>query len=113
MCHKGGWNHGSSNALGYAAEPYPETTGMALAALRGTKNAKVFQGIAVAEQFLAACRSADALNWLRAGLGAHNRLPPGYCPPPGLTLHTIPEASLDVLVSEAERQGRRLFQTLV
>jgi squalene cyclase len=113
MCKNGGWNHGSSNALGYGARPYPETTGMALAALRGLQHPKVQQGIRIAQQFLSQCRSADALNWLRVGLHAHDQLPAAFCPPTDLIRHTIPEASLDVLVNSAERQGRDLFVNLV
>src|SRR5581483_2658989 len=78
MCKEGGWNHGSSNALGYAAHPYPETTGMALLALRGVNHPKVKQAIDVARRFLTECRSADALNWLRLGLRAHDQLPVGF-----------------------------------
>ena len=113
MCKNGGWNHGSSNAYGYAAHPYPETTGMALAALRGLQNPKVQQGIEVALRFLNECRSADALNWLRVGLGAHDQLPMEFCAPSDLTQHTVPETSLDVLVDTAKRQGRNLFVNLV
>ena len=113
MCKSGGWNHGSSNALGYAAHPYPETTGMALAALHGLQHPKITQSIAVARQFLDECSSADALNWLRAGLRAHDQLPVGFCPPDGLAPRTVPEVSLDLLVSDAERQGRELFLDLV
>ena len=113
ICKGGGWNHGSSNALGYAAHAYPETTGMALAALRGRKHPGIDQGIRVALQFLSACRSADALNWLRVGLGAHDQLPAGFCAPTDLAQHTIPETSLAVLVESAQRQGRGLFVNLV
>ena len=56
---------------------------MALAALGGVKAAEVERGLAVARQFLAECRSADALNWLRLGLLAHGQLPAGYYPPRG------------------------------
>ena len=68
--------------LGYDSNPYPETTGMALAALRGvTIAARSIAPWRLAEQFLGECRSADALNWLRLGLLAHGQLPAGYCPP--------------------------------
>lgn len=109
MCTGGGWNHGSAHALGYASLPYPETTGMALAALRGFDAPEVRMGIGVARRFLADCRSADALNWLRLGLAAHGQLPPGFCPPPDVPRRTIPETSLNLLVSAADG-GRRLFE---
>lgn len=112
-CKEGGWNHGSSNALGYAAQAYPETTGMALAALRDRTHPKITIAIQIAQRFLTECRSADALNWLRVGLKAHDSLPAGFCPPTDLTQHTIPETCLDVLVDSAQRRGRDLFLNLV
>jgi hypothetical protein len=54
---------------------------------------------------LAGCRSADALNWLRLGLLAHGQLPAGYCPPTQVAYRTLPETSLDLLVTEAEKGG--------
>lgn len=109
MCQGGGWNHGAAQALGYASHAYPETTGMALAALRGSEEPEVHAALDVARRFLAGCRSADALNWLRLGLAAHGRLPAGFCPPDGVSRRTIPETSLDLLVSAADG-GRRLFE---
>jgi len=113
MCKGGGWNHGSSNALGYAAHPYPETTGMALAALGGVTGPKVTKAIEVAQQFLSDCRSADALNWLRLGLRVQGQLPRDFCPPTDVVRRTVPEASLDVLVTMAVRQDRDVFVNLV
>jgi Prenyltransferase and squalene oxidase repeat len=108
MCAQGGWNHGSVRALGYESAPYPETTGMALAAMRGMRVREVSQSVAVAKRFLAECRSADACNWLRLGLLAHGQLPAGYTPPAGITYRTLIETSLDVLVNLTQN-GRDLF----
>lgn len=109
MCRGGGWNHGATHPLGYASDPYPETTGMALAALRGFDGPEVQKGIGVARRFLADCRSADALNWLRLGLAAHGQLPAGFCPPADVPRRTVPETSLDLLVSAADGV-RRFFE---
>ena len=108
MCQEGGWNHGSVRALGYESRPYPETTGMALAALRGVDTPEVHRAVATALRFLAECRSADALNWLRLGLLAHGRMPSGYCRPSEVECRTLPETSLEILVGEVQK-GRDLF----
>jgi hypothetical protein len=105
MCQNGGWNHGSARPLGYEGEPYPETTGLALASLRGVQSPKVGKALAVAREFLAACRSADAFNWLRLGLLAHGELQAGYCRPPELPCRTIPETALDLLLSAQNGQN--------
>jgi hypothetical protein len=104
MCKGGGWNHGSVRALGYEAPPYPETTGIALAALRGVTSREMEQSVNVAERFLGECRSADALNWLRIGLMSHGRLPGDYCPPTQLACRTLPETSLDLLVAASAKK---------
>ena len=108
MCREGGWNHGSVRPLGYECRPYPETTGMALAALRGVRSSETERSLAVAQRFLGECRSADALNWLRLGLRAHGQLPAGYCHPLEVADRTLPDASLGLLVAEAEK-GRDFF----
>jgi hypothetical protein len=108
MCQDGGWNHGAVRALGYESQPYPETTGQALLALRGVRSAEVGKALTVARRFLAECRSADALNWLRLGLLAHDELPAGYCVPAGVASRTLPDASLDMLVGAAQK-GSNLF----
>jgi hypothetical protein len=108
MCSEGGWNHGSNHALGYASHPYPETTGMALAALRGVDTPQVRRAVDKARTFLSDCRSADALNWLSLGLWAHGGVPAGYCRPAGVECRTLPETSLQLLVGELQK-GRDLF----
>jgi hypothetical protein len=105
MCRGGGWNYGNACVMGRDLPPYPETTGMALAALRGDPSPQIGQAIAVATRFLAECRSADPLNWLRLGLIAHRRLPEGYCPPARIERRTVLEASLDLLAAGAANAG--------
>ena len=105
VCQEGGWNHGSMHPLGYEADAYPETTGMALAALAGVESPAVERAIAAALRFLDGCRSADALNWLRLGLAAHGRMPAGYAPA-AVEYRTTPEMALGLMVEAS--QGNRL-----
>jgi len=108
MCKGGGWNHGSVRALGYESEAYPETTGMALAALRGWHGREVDESLALAQRFLGECQSADALNWLRLGLAAHGRMPAGFTVPSRITYRTVPEIAASVLADGAA-EGRSAF----
>ncbi len=110
MCREGGWNHGAARALGWEASPYPETTGMALAALRGVRGGPIDRSVAMARRFLAESRSADAVNWLRLGLIAHGGLPPESALPRGLEYRTVAENSMRMLVSSVET-GRNCFWT--
>ncbi len=71
-CKDGGWNHGSTHALGYESSAYPETTGVALLALRGVKAPQVDGGVALAEKFMEQPEPAG-LAWLRLGLLAQGR----------------------------------------
>jgi len=102
-CQEGGWNHGATQALGYASGPYPETTGMALAALRGVDTPEVRRSLEVAHRFLAESHSADAINWLGLGLMAHGGMPADYCRPAGVECRTLPETSLAMLIGEAQK----------
>jgi hypothetical protein len=108
MCQGGGWNHGSARPLGYDSRPYPETTGMALAALRGAKSENMESALVTAQRFLAESRSADALNWLQLGLLAHHRLPHDWAMPGGVACRTLSETALGLLVAAA-KEGRNAF----
>lgn len=74
-CADGGWNHGSNRALGYDGDSYPETTGMALAALQGTPSSGLQTAYQLALQQLKTVRSVEAWSWLVMGLRAHKILP--------------------------------------
>jgi len=110
MCREGGWNHGAARALGWEASPYPETTGMALAALRGAHTPRIEQSVTLARRFLAESRSADAINWLRLGLLAQGEVSRGFSAPHDLEYRTVSEHSLRMLVSGVET-GRNCFWT--
>ena len=79
MCADGGWNHGSNQALGRDGDSYPETTGIALTALRGSlqlrtiDRERIERAKAAARRHLATCRTAEGIAWLRMGLAAHGR----------------------------------------
>jgi len=107
-CHDGGWNHGATNALGYSADAYPETTGLALAALRGVDAPEVRRAVDMARRFLDQSRSADAINWLTLGLTAHGKMPEDYRIPAGVECRTLLETSLAMLMTEA-RKGREIL----
>jgi hypothetical protein len=98
-CPGGGWNNGSPKVYGMDGLPYPETTGLALVALRGLKSTQTDKGLEAARKFLKDSRSADALNWLRLGLMAHDQLPVNYCPPADVACRSLMETSLDMLVA--------------
>jgi hypothetical protein len=70
-CTGGGWNHGSPESLGYAANPYPETTGTALLALAGVDSPVKEAGLRKAAEFVSRCRTAEAFSWLSLGLAAN------------------------------------------
>jgi len=72
-CADGGWNHGSTRALGYDTASYPETTGLALLALHSQRGPAIEAGLRRASQHLAACRSVDGRCWLELALMAHSR----------------------------------------
>ena len=106
-CSDGGWNHGSSRALGYNLDSYPETTGQALLALAGTDPAKLEASFALAQRFLKEQRSSAGAAWLRLGLLAHQQHPaaaPLFSMPP----RTVPDAAIMQIAAAAE-QGYNVF----
>ena len=104
-CRDGGWNHGSTRALGYDSGSYPETTGLALLALHDAQGPEVESGVAAAERHLAACRSSEASSWLTLALLARGR----SVTAPAIATHGgVIETALQSLTAAAI-QGRNLF----
>ena len=100
MCQDGGWNHGSTQALGYQAGSYPETTGTALIALYGAQSPSLPMALAAAERHLRSCHSSSGRNWLRLALASHQRpvpRPTGDEPP----LRGTMDAALCLLAEKA------------
>jgi hypothetical protein len=72
-CRDGGWNHGSTQALGYDSDSYPETTGVALLAMRNASPPAPSGALDIAELHLQTSRSLEASSWLTLALGAWGR----------------------------------------
>jgi hypothetical protein len=107
MCKDAGWNHGSTAALGFQSVSYPETTGIALLALRGVDGARLEKSIAKAGEHFRACRSVEGLSWLRLGLLAQGSPAPEI--PAGTTERTLMDTALSIVASRA-REGFDVFR---
>ncbi len=108
-CADGGWNHGSSRALGYDGPSYPETTGLALLALKGWPEQSLEPSFQRAAQHLLACRSLEAASWLEMGLQAHAR-PTEHPEIPIDRKLTTQELAVAIIAREA-RRGRNILES--
>lgn len=106
-CADGGWNYGSSQALGYNLQSYPETTGQALLALEETDPGSLVQSLHLAHRLFRECRSSGGAAWLRLGLLAHQQLPAGT-PFFSRPCRTIADRALGLLAETADA-GRNIF----
>jgi Squalene-hopene cyclase C-terminal domain len=104
-CRDGGWNHGSTHALGYDSDSYPETTGLALLALHDATPSELGGALDLAERHLRESQSLEATSWLTLGLLAHGRTPSAGSVIPHQGTVAITLAAL----AEASRQGRNVF----
>ncbi|MBZ5577213.1 MAG: hypothetical protein LAP40_11695 [Acidobacteriia bacterium] len=75
ICRDGGWNYGGVQALGFSANSYPDTTGMALLALHGVESPVVRMAVEKAAKQWPECHSAQTACWLHLGLEAHGMRP--------------------------------------
>jgi hypothetical protein len=67
----GGWNHGGWYAPGEHPASYPETTGLALLALKEYAGPELQVSIRLAERMVPNAPSSQAWSWLTLGLIAH------------------------------------------
>ena len=108
ICQDGGWNYGSTQALGFSASSYPDTTGMALLALHDDASPAVGAAVSKAAEQWPRCRSAQTVCWLRMGLEAHGVRPPnaGSC---SLDDATVLDRALVILARAPEESGARVW----
>jgi len=72
----GGWNYGNPRVFQNTLRPFPDTTGMALAALAGEPESKALrEGIDYLKDELPRVRAPLSLSWGLMGLGAHGARP--------------------------------------
>ena len=72
----GGWNYGNPRVFQNTLRPFPDTTGMALAALAGESDSKaVRDGIDYLKDELPRTRAPFSLSWGLIGLAAHGVRP--------------------------------------
>lgn len=107
-CGDGGWNYGCPRVYAYDAPSYPETTGVVLVALHGSRAPAIAGACRLARAQLQTCRTPEAQSWLRLGLLAHGRLPPDT--PPVRPPRTVPDAALARIAAAAERGHNILLE---
>lgn len=106
-CQQGGWDHGGTHFLSPQANPYPETTGLALLALDAKREQDISADIARAEQMYATPGSCEAQSWLHLGLTKHLRaaaLSAVVAPP-----HTVRDLALRILAGNAASHSNRFI----
>lgn len=95
-CADGGWNYGAPRVLDIDAESYPETTGIALLALAGSKAERAIEA---AQRLSRVAGSAEGACWLTLALRAHGRPAPAV---PRFTSRTTMELALETLAAAAD-----------
>ena len=100
----GGWNHGGFFARNEQVSSYPETTGLALLALRELPGDIMASTLRRAESLACETRSADAYAWLHLGLAALGRRAPAVSGFP-FRCWTIVDSALSLLAQTADEKA--------
>lgn len=75
---RGGWNYGNTRVFGQELSPFPESTGLALSALRGAADkSRVRKSLDYLHSQLQGVRTPLSLGWGLMGLAAWGENPPG------------------------------------
>ncbi len=99
-CPDNGWNHGGLFRPGETPVSYPETTGIALLALAGTRQSDLEHSLRRGEQHARDPKSSEGAYWLRLGLLASGR---GLAPPStSYRDWTVNQAALRIITQAAE-----------
>lgn len=96
-CADGGWHHGGSRFNSESAPSYPETTGLALLALRNVAREELAPSIECARNWLVRPGSIEGLSFLKLGLWVHGYKAPGDFR--AFRCWTTRDLSLQILVS--------------
>jgi hypothetical protein len=105
-CVDEGWNHGGSKTRSEDATSYPETTGLALLALRVASINPPRSSLALARRFATHPESIEGLSWIQMALCAPGNPIPDPTPLPS------PRTSRDCalrLLALAAQQGHNTF----
>jgi hypothetical protein len=105
-CDDKGWNHGGSKTRSEDAISYPETTGLALLALRAASILQPQESVAVARRFASNPESLEGLSWIQLALES-----PGQPVPDPLRLQrqrTVRDCALRLITLNA-KQGNNVF----
>lgn len=101
-CADGGWNHGGSPLRGDEPSSYPETTGVALLALRAAKLELPTSAVQLAREFAKRPGSVEGLAYIQMGLGNAASWEEGpEAPPPSRTNRDV---ALRLLALNARNQ---------
>lgn len=98
-CPDSGWNHGGLFRPDEKPDSYPETTGIALLALKGRSG--IEPSVQCGETHALNPRSSEGATWLRLGLAAHGRGP--EAPSTDYRDWTVNEMALRIIADVAER----------
>ncbi len=105
-CDDHGWNHGGSKTRSEDAISYPETTGLALLALRAASISQPQESVSLARRFAGNPESVEGLSWIQLALESFGQ---SISDPPRLPRQRTVRDSALRLITLNSRQGNNIF----